>query len=101
MAALKILNFYTQRGCEVCEMMRPIVDDFKRQHLFGLLVVNVDASRAIVSNVDIDPKTTPAFVLVDDGIPVKKHEGAVNLEELTAFVFGEFGTSIKRKRKWG
>lgn len=100
MAGLKTLYVYTMQGCEVCAEAKPIVEEFKRQHLFKVLVVYVDATRSIISLADIDPKTTPSFAVVDETqTPLKKHEGLLTLEQLNAFVFGDFGTTIKKKRE--
>lgn len=100
MAGLKTLYCYVMQGCDVCAEAKPIVEDFKRQHLFKLLVVYVDATRSIISLADIDPKSTPSFALVDETqTPLKKHEGLLTLEQLNAFVFGDFGTPIKRRKR--
>lgn len=99
MAGLKTLNVYIMQGCEVCSEAKPIVEEFKRQNLFKIFVVYVDATRNIISLADIDPKSTPAFALVDETLtPLKKHEGLLTLEKLNEFVFGDFGTPIKRRK---
>ena len=99
MAGLKLLLVYTMRDCPVCADAKLIVEDFKRQNLFKVLVTYVNATHNIVSLADINPRSTPAFALVDDAQqPLKKHEGLLTLEQLTDFVYGDFGTPVKRRR---
>lgn len=99
MTGLKTLNVYVQQGCTVCGEAKVIVEEFKRQNLFKLFVVYVDATRNIISLADIDPKSTPAFALIDETMtPLKKFEGLLTLKQLNEFVFGNFGTSIKKRK---
>lgn len=95
------LYMYGQSGCEVCKEAKVHVEAFKKQNLLKCMVIYVDASRNIVSMVDIDPKSTPAYALLDPIFqPMKKHEGLLTLEQLNDFVYGSFANgSIKKKRK--
>lgn len=99
MTRLKTLNVYVMQGCDVCAEAKPIVEEFKRQNLFKVLTVYVDATRNIISVAQVEPKSTPAFALLDEHQqPLKVHEGLLTLEQLNSFVFGDFGSPVKRKR---
>lgn len=94
------LYLYTQKGCDVCAEAKGIVETFKKANLMKVMVVNVDATRNIVSMADIDPKMTPAYALLDEIFqPVKKWEGLLPLEKLNDFVFGKFADDSIKKRK--
>lgn len=98
---LVTLYFYGQHGCEVCKEAKVHVEAFKKANLLKVMVVQIDATRNVVSMVDIDPKSTPAYALLDPIFqPVKKWEGLLTLEQLNDFVFGTFANgSLKRKRR--
>jgi hypothetical protein len=52
--------------------------------------VYVDATRNVISHVDIDPKSTPAYALLDEWAkPLRTHEGLLTLEQLNDFAEGK------------
>lgn len=97
---LKTLLFYGQRDCEVCAEAKPHLEAFKRANLLKIFVIQVDATRNVISHVDIDPKSTPAYALIDEIFqPLKLHEGLLDADQLEKFAFGDFANdSLKKKR---
>lgn len=99
MPGIKTLYFYSQFGCDVCAEAKPHVEAFKKDNLLRVFVIHVDASRNIVSMADIDPKSTPAYALLDESFqPVKTHEGLLTRAQIDEFVYGKLGKQVKAKR---
>jgi thioredoxin 1 len=76
--------YFTADWCNPCQRTRPITDELKREGLVDFLYVDVDTEIELMQQFGI--KSVPTFVLIEEGLEVKRMTGAQTRQEFLDFV---------------
>lgn len=76
--------YFTADWCNPCQTTRPIAEEIKREGLIDFIFVDADTEIHLLQKFGI--KSVPTFVLIKDGVEVKRTNGAKTREELLDFV---------------
>jgi hypothetical protein len=76
--------YFTADWCNPCQRTRPITDDLKREGLVDFLYIDVDTEIELMQQFGI--KSVPTFVLIEEGLEVKRMTGAQTRQEFLDFV---------------
>ena len=76
--------YFTAEWCNPCQRTRPITDELKREGIIDFLYVDVDTE--IELSEDFGIKSIPTYILIKDGIEVKRMSGAKTRQEFLDFV---------------
>jgi thioredoxin-like negative regulator of GroEL len=76
--------YFTADWCNPCQRTRPITDELKREGLVNFLYVDVDTEIELMQQFGI--KSVPTFVLIEEGLEVKRMTGAQTRQEFLDFV---------------
>lgn len=76
--------YFTAEWCKPCERTRPIAEDLKKDRLIDFIFVDADSELELFKNFGI--KSVPTYVLLKDGVEVKRMTGAKTREEFLDFV---------------
>lgn len=85
---MKELVYFNAAWCGPCKAMKPILQNFMEAHQ-DVELVSIDADEQYALAVEIGIKAIPTFVLKEDGVEVRRKQGAMTLAVLETFVFGE------------
>lgn len=81
-----LLDFWAD-WCGPCIMMNPVIKDFANNTKdICVAKVNADSNKEIIDEFAI--RGLPQFVLIKDGIEIKRHAGPMTLSDLNRFCFG-------------
>ncbi len=78
--------YFTAEWCNPCARTRPVAEELKRDGVIDFIFVDADSETELVENFGI--KTIPTYVLLEDGIEVKRMNGAKTRQEFLDFVNG-------------
>lgn len=76
--------YFTAEWCNPCARTRPVAEDLKRDGLIDFIFVDADSETELVENFGI--RSVPTYILVNDGVEVKRMNGAKTREEFLDFV---------------
>lgn len=76
--------YFTAEWCNPCQRTRPIAEDLKRDGIIDFVFVDADAESELVQNFGI--KSIPTYILLKDGLEVKRMNGAKTREDFLDFV---------------
>lgn len=77
---MELLDFYAD-WCGPCQMMKPVVDEFKEKHPeLKITPVNVDDEDELAEQYGVS--TIPCFVLLKDGEEAGRLIGVQNIKKL-------------------
>ena len=78
------LLYFTAEWCKPCERTRPIAEDLRRDGLIDFIFVDVDTETELLEKFGI--KSIPTYILIEDGIEVKRMNGAKNRQDFLDFI---------------
>lgn len=78
--------YFTAEWCNPCARTRPVAEELKRDGAIDFIFVDADSETELVENFGI--KTIPTYILLEDGIEVKRMNGAKTRQEFLDFVNG-------------
>ena len=76
--------YFTAEWCNPCARTRPVAEELKRDGLIDFVFVDADSEIELVQNFGI--KTIPTYILLQDGIEVKRMNGAKTRQEFLDFI---------------
>ena len=78
--------YFTAEWCNPCSRTRPVAEELKRDGAIDFIFVDADSEIELVENFGI--KTIPTYILLEDGVEVKRMNGAKTRQEFLDFVNG-------------
>lgn len=85
---MKELVYFNAAWCGPCKAMKPILQEFMETHQ-DVELVSIDADEQYELAIEIGVRAIPTFVLKEDGLEVRRKQGAMTPTVLETFVFGE------------
>lgn len=76
--------YFTAEWCQPCQRTRPIAEELQREGLADFIFVDADSEVGLLLKFAV--KSVPTFILIEDGLEVKRMNGAKTREELLEFV---------------
>jgi thiol-disulfide isomerase/thioredoxin len=76
--------YFTAEWCNPCQRTRPHAEELKREGLIDFLFVDADTEIELVERFGI--KSIPTYILLEDGVEVKRMNGAKTKQEFLDFV---------------
>jgi thioredoxin 1 len=76
--------YFTAEWCNPCERTRPVAEELKRDGLIDFVFVDADSEIELVQNFGV--KTIPTYILLEDGVEVKRMNGAKTKQQFLDFV---------------
>ena len=76
--------YFTAEWCNPCQKTRPVAEELRRDGLIDFLFIDVDTEIQLVNKFSI--KSVPTFILLKDGLEVKRTTGAQTRQEFLDFI---------------
>ena len=76
--------YFTADWCNPCKKTRPIVEEINRETDTKFQIIDVDSEMELVKRFEI--RSVPTFILLKDGIEIKRITGAQTREQLEDFI---------------
>jgi thiol-disulfide isomerase/thioredoxin len=78
--------YFTAEWCNPCQRTRPYAEELKREGLIDFLFVDADTEIELVERFGV--RSIPTYILLEDGLEVKRMNGAKTKQEFLDFVNG-------------
>ena len=78
--------YFTAEWCNPCQRTRPVAEELKRDGLIDFVFVDADSETELVENFGI--RSIPTYILLEDGLEVKRMNGAKTRQEFLDFING-------------
>ena len=79
-----MIYYFTADWCNPCKKVKPIVEEMNRESAIKFQMIDVDSEMELVKRFDI--KSVPTFILIEDGVEVKRITGAQTKDQLEKFI---------------
>jgi thioredoxin 1 len=79
--------YFTADWCNPCKKVRPIVEEINRESINKFQIIDVDLEMELVKRFEI--RSVPTFILLKDGIEIKRITGAKTRDQLEDFINDE------------
>ena len=76
--------YFTAEWCNPCQRTRPIAEELKRDGLVDFVFVDADTEIELLQKFGI--KSVPTYILLEDGLEVKRMNGAKTRQEFLDFI---------------
>lgn len=76
--------YFTAEWCNPCQKTKPVAEELRRDGLIDFLFIDVDTEIQLVNKFSI--KSVPTFILLKDGLEVKRTTGAQTRQEFLDFI---------------
>lgn len=76
--------YFTADWCNPCQRTRPVAEELKRDGLIDFIFVDADTEIELLEQFGI--KSVPTYILLEDGLEVKRMNGAKTREEFLNFI---------------
>jgi thiol-disulfide isomerase/thioredoxin len=76
--------YFTADWCQPCQRTKPVSDELKRDGLIDFIYIDADTELELLEQFGI--KSVPTYILIEDGIEIKRMNGAKNREDFLDFV---------------
>jgi thioredoxin len=87
---VKVVYYFTADWCNPCKKTRPIVEEMNRETQIKFQIIDVDSELDLAKKFEI--RSVPTFILLEDGIEIKRNIGAQNREQLEELINYEKNT---------
>jgi thioredoxin 1 len=81
---MKHALYFTADWCNPCERTRPIVEDLNKDSYTKFQFIDVDDNGDLCKKFEI--KSVPTFILIKDGVEIKRMNGSKTKEQLQEFI---------------
>ena len=79
--------YFTADWCNPCKKVKPIVEEMNKDSITKFQMIDVDSEMELTKKFEI--RSVPTFVLIKNGIEIKRTTGAQTREQLEAFINDE------------
>ena len=76
--------YFTAEWCNPCQRTKPIAEELSRDGLIDFVFVDADTEIELLQKFGI--KSVPTYILLEDGLEVKRMNGAKTRQEFLDFV---------------
>jgi thioredoxin 1 len=76
--------YFTAEWCNPCKRTKPIAEDLDRDNIIKFQFIDADDNGDLCRKFEI--KSIPTFILIEDGIEVKRMNGAKTKEQIEDFL---------------
>lgn len=76
--------YFTAEWCNPCQKTKPVAEKLRRDGIIDFLFIDVDTEIQLVNKFSI--KSVPTFILLKDGLEVKRTTGAQTRQEFLDFI---------------
>lgn len=76
--------YFTADWCNPCQRTKPIAEELKRDGIVDFVFVDADTEIELLKKFEI--KSVPTYILIKDGIEVKRMNGAKTRQEFLDFI---------------
>lgn len=76
--------YFTAEWCNPCQRTRPVAEELKRDGLIDFIFVDADSEIELIKQFEI--KSIPTYILLEDGLEVKRMNGAKTRQEFLDFI---------------
>ena len=76
--------YFTADWCNPCQRTRPVAEELKRDGLVDFIFIDADSEIELLEKFGI--KSIPTYILIEDGIEVKRMNGAKTRQEFLDFI---------------
>lgn len=76
--------YFTAEWCNPCQRTRPIAEELIRDGLIDFVFIDADTEIELLQHFGI--KSVPTYILIQDGIEVKRMNGAKTRDQFLEFV---------------
>ena len=77
---MRMIYYFTADWCNPCKKVKPIVEEMNRESAIKFQMIDVDSETELVKKFEI--RSVPTFILIENGIEVKRTSGAQTREQL-------------------
>ena len=79
-----MIYYFTADWCNPCKKVKPIVEEMNRESVTKFQMIDVDSESELVKKFEI--RSVPTFILIENGIEVKRVTGAQTREQLQSLI---------------
>jgi thiol-disulfide isomerase/thioredoxin len=83
---MKHVLYFTADWCAPCQRTKPVADELKRDGLVDFLYIDADTELELLEQFGI--KSVPTYVLIEDGVEIKRMNGAKTKDQFLEFFNG-------------
>jgi thiol-disulfide isomerase/thioredoxin len=76
--------YFTAEWCNPCQRTRPVAEELKKDGVIDFMFIDADTEIELLKKFEI--KSIPTYILIEDGVEVKRMNGAKNRKEFLDFV---------------
>ena len=76
--------YFTAEWCNPCQRTRPVAEELKRDGIIDFVFVDADTEIELLEKFGI--RSIPTYILIEDGIEVKRMNGAKTRQEFLDFI---------------
>lgn len=84
---MRHILYFTADWCNPCKKVKPIVEELNRDSSIKFQFIDVDQELEMVKNMNV--RSVPTFIVVEDGSEVKRAVGAQTKEQLQELMSDE------------
>ena len=81
---MKHILYFTADWCNPCQRTRPIAEELIRDGLIDFVFVDADTEIELLQHFGI--KSVPTYILIQDGVEVKRMNGAKTRGQFLEFI---------------
>jgi thiol-disulfide isomerase/thioredoxin len=76
--------YFTAEWCNPCQRTRPVAEELKKDGLVDFIFVDADSEVELLEKFGI--RSIPTYILLEDGLEVKRMNGAKTRQEFLDFI---------------
>jgi thioredoxin-like negative regulator of GroEL len=81
---MKHILYFTADWCNPCQRTRPVAEELIRDGLIDFVFVDADTEIELLQHFGI--KSVPTYILIQDGVEVKRMNGAKTRSQFMEFI---------------
>lgn len=76
--------YFTAEWCNPCERTRPVAEELRRDGVIDFIFVDADTELELLQKFGV--KSIPTYILLEDGLEVKRMNGAKTKQDFIDFI---------------
>ena len=84
---MRMIYYFTADWCNPCKKVKPIVEELNRDSAVKFQFIDVDQEIEMAKNMNV--RSVPTFIVIEDGSEVKRVSGAQTREQLQELMSDE------------